>query len=181
MNLSQASIRGLVQSISGANFRIKLVSLILISLFFGSSYATSSCSAGATTTCTCANGKLETYPSNSDRLAEAIKDPKSCCYYKPSPTTGSMAAFNPAYSFGVKPQKQEEAVVEIQATKVVTAPIVSVEEPKTYTIKAQSPKAPQAPQTHGTYRASFLSLLFRNLGLLIYQSAIEPIGISKAP
>jgi hypothetical protein len=34
---------------------------------------------------------MEEYPSNSERLAEAIKDPNSCCYYKPiSPTTGSI-------------------------------------------------------------------------------------------
>ncbi len=100
---SRHGLDGLARSISEA--RIRLFCLILASLFLGSCYATSSCSSSIIT-CTCANGQIETFsPNDNDKFLEARNDPKSCCYYKPSssPTTGSIAAYNPIYAFGVKP------------------------------------------------------------------------------
>jgi len=107
-----------VRSIS--EVKIGLFGLILASLFLGSCYATSSCSANIIT-CTCADGRIERFsPGDNDRFQEARNDPKSCCYSKPdtSPTTGSIAAYNPIYAFGVKPVMPSVAAPSVSGQEI---------------------------------------------------------------
>lgn len=110
---------------------IRLYALILASLFLGSCYATSSCSSGIIT-CTCANGKQETFsPDDNDRFLEARNDPKSCCYSKPSasPTTGLIAGYNPIYAFGVKPVMPSAATPSASGPEIPYEVVVEADNP----------------------------------------------------